>query len=163
MWTSLSLKKHVARRYIPSSTKWKLVLKGLGKLYSSIAEELEKNESGSDSAKALADAAYSVGFDFGEDLKEELKLGSSIEDVAVAMDLEHRIFGMKAKVAEKSDLRIVYHCRECTWKKYFTPKLCITIGQAEKGIAQALNPKAQYHILQTRTMGKDKCIFEVEI
>lgn len=159
----MSLKKHVARRYIPSSTKWKLVLKGLGKLYSSIAEELEKNESGSDSAKALADATYNVGFDFGEDLKEELKLGSSIDDVAVAMDLEHRVFGMKAKVAEKSDRRIVYHCRECAWKKYFTPKLCIAIGQAEKGIAQALNPKAQYHILQTRTMGKDKCIFEVEI
>jgi hypothetical protein len=30
-------------------------------------------------------------------------------------------------------------------------------------MAHALNPKAQYHILQTRTMGKDRCVFEVEI
>lgn len=157
------MKKHVARRYMPPSTKWRLVLKGLGKLYGAIGNELEKSEGPCDSTKALADAAYRVGFDFGEDLKEEFKLGSGIEDVAVAMDLEHRVFGMKAKVAEKSDRRIVYHCRECAWKKYFTPKLCIAIGQAEKGIAQALNPKAQYRILQTRTMGKDKCIFEVGI
>jgi predicted hydrocarbon binding protein len=163
MWNSLPLEKHVARRYIPSSTKWKLVLRGLGKLYGAIGNELEKGEGAGDRTKALADAAYRVGLDFGEDLKEEFKLGSSIEDVAVAMDLEHRVFGMKAKVAEKSDRRIVYHCSECAWKKYFTPKLCIAIGQAEKGIAHALNPKAQYHILQTRTMGKDRCIFEVEI
>jgi hypothetical protein len=101
MWNSLSLKKHVARRYIPSSMKWKLVLKGLGKLYGAIGDELEKGESGSSSAKALADAAYRVGFDFGEDLKEELKLGSSIEDVAVAMDLEHKVFGMKASCREE--------------------------------------------------------------
>lgn len=138
-------------------------MKGLGKLYGAIGNELEKSEGAGDSTKALADAAYRVGFDFGEDLKEELKLGSSIEDVAAAMDLEHRVFGMKAKVTEKSDRRIIYHCSECAWKKYFTPKLCIAIGQAEKGIAQALNPKAQYRILQTRTMGKGKCIFEVEI
>jgi hypothetical protein len=115
MWNSLSLKKHVARRYIPSSMKWKLVLKGLGKLYGAIGDELEKGESGSSSAKALADAAYRVGFDFGEDLKEELKLGSSIEDVAVAMDLEHKVFVMKAIVDEKSDRKIVYHCSECAW------------------------------------------------
>jgi predicted hydrocarbon binding protein len=163
MWSNLSLKRNVARRYIPSSTKWKLVLKGLGKLYGAIGEELEKVESRSNSARALADAAYRVGFDFGEDLKDEFKLGNSIEDVAVAMDLEHRVFGMKAKVAEKSDRRIVYHCSECAWKKYFTPKLCIAMGQAEKGMAQALNSRARYHILQTRTMDKDKCIFEVEI
>ena len=110
----------------------------------------------------MADAAYSVGVDFGEDLKEELKLGSSIEDVAVAMDLEHRVFGMKANVAEKSDLGIVYHCRVRLEEVLYSQTVhCDWTGR--KGTAQALKPKAQYHILQTRTMGKDKCIFEVEI
>jgi hypothetical protein len=158
----MSLKKHLAKRYIPSSTKWKLVLKGVGKLYRAVYDELEKNEKGS-SAKALADAAYRVGLDFGETLKEDFELGNSIEDIAFAMEIDHKVFGIKAVVAEKDEGKIVYHCYQCAWKKYFTPKLCIAIGQAERGIVQALNSEAKYNVLQTRTMGKDHCIIAIEI
>ena len=158
----MSLKKHLAKRYIPSSTKWKLVLKGVGKLYRAVYDELEKDEKDS-SAKALANAAYRVGLDFGETMKEDFGLGNTIEDIAFAMDIDHKIFGVKAVVAEKNERKIVYHCYQCAWKKYFTPKLCIAIGQAEKGIAHALNSGAKYNVLQTRTMGKDHCIIAIEI
>jgi predicted ArsR family transcriptional regulator len=158
----MSLKKRLARRYMPSSTKWELALKGVGKLYKAIYDELRKNGDGSQE-KAMAHAAYKTGLDFGEDLKKEFRLRGTIEDIAFAMDVEHKIFGMRAKIAEKNDSKITYHCYQCAWQKYFTPKLCIAIGQAEKGIAQALSPKAKYNILQTRTMGKDKCIFTIEI
>ncbi len=142
--------------------KWKLVLKGVGKLYRAIYDELEKHDEGS-SAKALAAAAYVVGLDFGETLKGTFQLGSTIEDIAFAMDIDHKVFGVEATAAEKTDKKIVYHCHECAWKKYFTPKLCIAIGQAEKGIAHALNSKAKYSVLQTRTMGKEHCIIAIEI
>jgi hypothetical protein len=36
------------------------------------------------------------------------------------------------------------------------------IGQAEKGIAYALNPKARYRVLQTRTMDKEHRIIAIE-
>jgi hypothetical protein len=87
----MSLKKHLAKRYIPSSTKWKLVLKGVGKLYRAIYDELEKDDRDS-SAKALADASYRVGLDFGETLKKDFGLGNSIEDVAFAMEIDHDIW-----------------------------------------------------------------------
>jgi len=83
----------------------------------------------------LADAAYKVALDFGENMKEDFGLGNDIEDIAFAMEIDHKIFGVKAVVAEKDEKKIVYHCYQCAWKKYFTPKLCIAIGQAEKGIA----------------------------
>ena len=159
----MSLKKRLARRYIPSSVRWESVLKGVGKLYRAIYDELEKDGGKSIPSEPLAKAAYRVGFNFGESLKKTLHLNGTIEDIAVAMDVDHKIFGMKAKIAEKTDRKLVYHCYQCAWKKYFTPKLCIAIGQAEKGIAQALNPKAEYNVLQTRTMGKDFCIFTIEI
>lgn len=139
------------------------MLKGVGKLYRAIYDELEKDDGKRIPSEALANAAYKVGFDFGESLKETLHLKGSIEDIAVAMDIDHKIFGLKAKTAEQSERKIVYHCYQCAWKKYFTPELCIAIGQAEKGIAQALNPKTKYNVLQTRTMGKDFCIFTIEI
>jgi predicted hydrocarbon binding protein len=159
----LSFKKRLARRYIPSSKKWELVLKGVGKLYKAIYDELEKNGETKVPSEALADAAYKVGLDFGQSLKEELNLKDSIEDIATAMDIDHRVFGMKAEIADKSERKIIYHCHQCAWKKYFTPKLCIAMGQAEKGIAQSINQKAKYNILQTRTMGKDFCIFAIEV
>lgn len=160
----MSLKKSLARRYILSSTKWKTVLKGVGKLYRAIYDELEKKDNEKRKpSETLANAAYAVGLDFGTNLKETFHLNDSIDDIAVAMDVDHKIFGMKAAVTEKTDRKIVYHCYQCAWKKYFTPKLCIAIGQAEKGIAQALNPQAKYNVLQTRTMGKDFCIFTIEI
>jgi len=158
----MSLKKHLAKRYIPSSTKWKLVLKGIGKLYRAIYDELEKDDMES-SSNALANAAYRVGLDFGETLKKDFRLGNSIEDIAFAMKIDHKIFGIKAVVAEKDERKIVYHCYQCAWRKYFTPKLCIAIGQAEKGIAHSLNSEAKYNVLQTRTMGKDCCIIAIEI
>ncbi len=158
----MSLKKRVAKRYIPSSMKWSLVLKGVGKLYRAIYDGLE--EAGQDvPARVLADAAYRVGLDFGETLREEFHLGDTIEDVVFAMEIDHKVFGVKAEVAEKSERKVVYHCYECAWQEYFQPKLCIAIGQAEKGIAHALNPVAKYHVLQTRTMGKERCIIEIEI
>jgi predicted hydrocarbon binding protein len=159
----LSLKKSLARRYIPASMKWESVLKGIGKLYRAVYDELERGGDAEFPSKVLANAAYEVGLGFGEDLKETLHLGNSIEDIAVALDVDHKIFGMKAKIAEKTKRKIVYHCYQCAWKKYFTPKLCIAIGQAEKGIAQALNSEARYNVLQTRTMGKDFCVFTIEI
>ncbi len=152
---------HLARRYIPSSTKWKLVVKGVGKLYRTIYDGLE--EDGGPPAKLLAEAAYKVGRDFGETLREDFHLKDTIEDIAFAIEVDHKVFRVKAKVAEKSYRKIVYHCFECVWEKYFTPKLCIAIGQAEKGIAHALNPKAKYHVIQTRTMGRNHCIIAIEI
>lgn len=148
---------------MPSLMKWELVLKSVGKLYRAIYDELEKDGGNRVSTKFLADAAFRVGLDFGDTLKKKLHLRSGIEDIAVAMDIEHKIFGMKAAIKEKTDRKIVYHCHDCAWQSYFTPKLCIAIGQAEKGIAQALNSKARYHIFQTRTMGREFCAFEVEI
>lgn len=96
-------------------------------------------------------------------MEEDFQLGDNIEDIAFAMGVDHEVFGIKAAVAEKSENKIVYHCHECAWKKYFNPKLCIAIGQAEKGIAHALNPKAKYHVLQTRSMGKECCVIAIEI
>lgn len=142
--------------------RWKLVLKGVGKLYRAIYDELETREHDSP-AEAMAHAAYKVGTEFGQTLKKDFQLGSSIEDIAFVMDVEHKVFGMNATVTEKSERKIVYDCTECAWQKYFTPRLCNAIGQAEKGIAQAINPEAKYSILQTRTMGKERCIFSVEI
>jgi hypothetical protein len=159
----LSLKKRLARRYVPSSMKWESVLKGIGKLYRAIYDELEKDSDAETPSKALANAAYKVGFDFGGDLRETLHLSNSIEDIAVAMDVDHKIFGMKAKIVEQDKRKVVYHCYQCAWKKYFTPELCIAIGQAEKGIVNALNPEAKYNIIQTRTMGKDFCVFAIEV
>ena len=138
------------------------MLKGVGKLYRAIFDELEKDEECS-STKALANAAYKVGLDFGETLKEDFQLGNTIEDIAFAMEIDHKVFGVKAAVAERSERKIVYHCYRCAWKKYFNPKLCVAIGQAEKGIAHALNPGVKYYILQTRTMGKERCIIAIEI
>lgn len=158
----MSLKKRLAKSYIPSTTKWKLVLKGVGKLYRAIYDELEKDDGGP-SAKALAHAAYKVGLEFGETVKEKFKLGNTIDDIAFAMEIDHKVFGVEATLAEKSHKKIVYHCYRCAWKKYFTPKLCIAIGQAEKGIAHALNPSAKYNVLQTRTMGKERCIIVIEL
>jgi len=159
----LSLKKRLARRYVPSSTKWESVLKGVGKLYRAIYDELEKDGNVETPSKALGNAAYEVGFDFGENLRETLHLGNSIEDIAVAMDVDHKVFGMKAKIVEQNKSKVVYHCYHCAWKKYFTPELCVAIGQAEKGIVNALNPEAKYSIIQTRTMGKDFCVFAIEV
>jgi hypothetical protein len=143
--------------------KWESVLKGIGKLYRAIYDELEKGGDAETSSKVLANAAYAVGFDFGGNLKEAFHLGSSIEDIAVAMDVDHKIFGMKAKIVEQNERKVVYRCYQCAWKKYFTPELCIAIGQAEKGIVKALNPEAKYNIIQTRTMGKDFCVFAIEV
>jgi predicted hydrocarbon binding protein len=143
--------------------KWESVLKGVGKLYRAIYDELEKDGDAKIPSETLANAAYEVGRDFGENLKETFHLGNSIKDIAVAMDVDHKIFGMKAKIVEQNKTKVIYHCYQCAWKKYFTPELCIAIGQAEKGIVNALNPKAQYNIIQTRTMGKDFCVFTIEV
>ena len=138
------------------------MLKGVGKLYRAICDELEDTDK-EVSTRVLADAAYRVGLDFGETLREEFHLGGTIKDVAFAMEIDHKVFGVKAEIAEKNERKVVYHCYECAWKKYFQPKLCIAISQAEKGIAHALHPMAKYHVLQTRTMGKERCIIEIEI
>jgi len=156
-------KSYLARKYVPSSIKWEAVVKGIGKLYRAIYDEMRKNGDETVPGKTLANASYRVGLDFGKDLKQALNLGGTIEDIATAMDVEHQIFGMRARITEKSESKIVYHCYRCAWQKYFCPELCMAIGQAEKGIAQALSPEAKYYIRQTRTMGKEYCVFAIEL
>jgi hypothetical protein len=67
----------LARRYIPSRTKWKLALKGIAKLYRAIFDELKEEGNGSQSS-VLSRAAYRIGVDFGQTLKEEFKLGTQL-------------------------------------------------------------------------------------
>jgi hypothetical protein len=130
----VTLKKTIAKRLIPASMKWESVVKGIAKLYAAIYEEIKKANDRT-SLEILGDAAYRVGYDFGESLKERFELGDSLDDIEFAFKVEHQIFGIKSKVAEKTSNELVFHNHECQWSKYFTPPLCIAIGEAEKGIA----------------------------
>lgn len=158
----MTMKRSLASRYVPASVKWVTLLKGVGRLYRSVYDELSM-DAGHPPLTILGEAAYKVGLEFGQSLKEEFGLSEKLDDIELAMRIEHQIFGIESRLTEKTANRLVFCNTSCYWSRYFDPGLCVAIGEAEKGIAQALNPKATYTIVQTRTMGADCCIYRVEV
>lgn len=160
----LSVKTYLIKKFIdfdliPSSMRWKKSAKGWGTVYSNLYTMLiaEQDVQG---IKKMNKVMYDIGFKEGPGILKQLGLKSNLEGCAYVLLVSHRIFGMKSKIVEKSDKKIIIHASHCAWGNNvagWTPGTCNSIAHYETGVVNRILPGALHQYKKMRSLGDEVC------
>lgn len=153
-------RKLVEYDLIPCSIRWKKSVSGIGRIYSDSMEMMRKNYGG-DGVKKLSEVMYEIGFNQSEELIDALGLERNPEGCAYALLAMHRIFGIRSRIVEKSEEKVVIRVTYCQWgsrmKGNWTPQTCASISRYENGLVEGINQRVVHTYTKRRTQGKPVC------
>lgn len=144
---------------VPTSTRWKKAVSGIGTMYMNILEMMSKNY-GPEGTKKLNKVMYNIGRRQSKEILGTLKLKRDLEGCAYSLMAMHRIFGIKSRIVEKNKDKLVIQITDCYWgrrKKGWTPKTCASIGKYEDGLVAGILPKAHLFYQKRQTLGHNVC------
>lgn len=150
---------------IPYSIRWKKSMSGLGIMYSNLYNMLI-TEYDIQGVKKLNYMMYDVGFKQSLEILKELDLERNLEGCAYVLLTMHRLFGLKSKIVEKQDKKVVIHVSHCSWGDQvngWTPRTCNSIANYETGIVRGILPDATHHYVKKRSLGNDVCELIISI
>lgn len=156
---SFLMKKIIKWDIIPSPVRWRKSVTGTGVLYAQIMNMMQKTY-GAEGVKELGEVMYAIGVNQARELLELLGLERTLEGCAYTLMAMHRIFGIKSKIVQKDDNKIVFHVTHCYWGrciKEWTPHACASIARYETGLVQGILPSVQHSYTKKHTLGDEVC------
>ena len=167
--SNVSLKTYLIRKIIdldlvPCSIKWKKSVSGVGRMYADIMKMMQENY-GAEGIEKLSEVMYNIGFNQADEILQLLGLERTLEGCAYVLLAMHRTFGIKSKIVQKDDDKVVIHATHCYWgkrKRGWTPKTCASIEQYETGLVKKILPSATHFYTKRRSLGDNECELTVE-
>jgi len=156
---SCLLKKIVDWDILPCSIRWKKSVSGVGRMYADIMNMMQAHY-GAEGVKKLSEVMYTIGLGQADEISELLGLEKTLEGCAYALLAMHRIFGIKSRIAQKDDNKIVIHVTHCCWgrsKKGWTAHTCASIAHYETGLVKGILPSATHSYIKRYTLGDEIC------
>jgi hypothetical protein len=156
---SYLIKKLIDFDLIPKSLRWKKSATGLGTIYSDLYTMLI-NEHDIQGIKKMNNVMYNIGLKQGPEILKELDLERNLEGCAYVLLTMHRIVGMKSKIVEKNDKKIIIHVSHCSWGNHiagWTPGTCNSIAHSETGLVMGILPDALHQYTKKRSLGNEVC------
>jgi len=148
---------------IPARIKWKKSVSGTGEMYKEILNSLVEKY-GNSAVKDLSEVMYKIGFEQGKEIQEKIKVKDNLYGCALVLLTMHRIFGIKSKIVEKSDKKVVIHISYCQWKdkEGWNPKCCMSLASYERGLVENINSNIIHRYTKTRSLGNEFCEIVLE-
>jgi len=149
---------------IPARIKWKKSVSGMGEMYKEILNSLVEKY-GNSAVKDLSEVMYKIGFKQGKEIQETIKVKDDLYGCALVLMTMQRIFGIKSKIVEKSDKKVVIHISHCSWrdKEGWNSKCCMSLASYERGLAENINPDITHRYTKTRSLGDPFCEIVLEL
>ncbi len=159
------IQKIIYHGLIPHSLRWKKNAKAFGVMYSKMHNMMIK-EYDVQNVKNLDDMMYNWGFKQGPEILKDLDLEENLEGCAYVLLTAHRLTGLKSKIAEKNDKKIVIHVSHCPWWNHiegWTPRTCKSIAHYETGLVRGILPNALHQYKSKRSLGNNVCELIISI
>lgn len=156
---SFLLKRLIAWDVIPFCLRWKKSVSGIGMIYAYIFEMMQEKY-GKNGINNLNEVMYSVGLGQSNEILEMLGLKRDLEGCAYVLLAMHRIFGIKSKIVQKDNNKIVIHAKKCRWKGHlakWNAKTCLSIDNYEAGLIEGILPLSEHEYTKRRSCGSDVC------
>jgi len=152
------IRKVIDLDLVPCSIRWKKSVSGVGRMYADIMRMMEENY-GVEGVKKLGEVMYNIGLNQADEILESLGLERTLDGCAYTLMTMHRIFGIKSKMVQEEEDKIVIHATRCYWggKKGWTPKTCASIQQYETGLVKGILPSAIHTYTKRRSLGDNIC------
>ena len=156
---SLMMKRLIAWDRIPCYLKWKKSVSGIGTIYVDVLEMMQEKY-GKDGISNLNEVMYNIGLGQSTEILEMLELKRDLEGCAYVLLAMHRIFGIKSKIIQKDNNKIVIHARKCCWEGHLTKwnaKTCLSIDNYEAGLIEGILPLSEHIYTKRRSRGDNVC------
>lgn len=156
---SLIMKRLIAWDSIPCYFKWKKSVSGIGTIYVDILEMMQEKY-GKDGVRNLNEVMYNIGLGQSTEILEMLDLKRNLEGCAYVLLAMHRIFGIKSKVVQKDNNKIIIHARKCRWEGHlakWNTRTCLSIDNYEKGLIEGILPLSEHIYTKRRSRGNNVC------
>lgn len=156
---SFLLKKLIVWDKIPCHLRWKKSVSGIGMIYVDTLEMMQEKY-GKDGVNNLNEVMYNIGLGQSTEILEMLGLKRDLEGCAYVLLAMHRIFGIKSKIVQKNNNRVVIHARECRWGGHLTKwnaRTCLSIDNYEAGLIEGILPASEHVYTKRRSRGDTIC------
>jgi hypothetical protein len=115
---------------------------------------------GKDGVNNLNEVMYNIGLEQSREILEQLDLKRDLEGCAYVLLAMHRIFGIKSKIIQKDNKKIVIHARKCCWRgnlEKWNAKTCLSIDNYEAGLIEGILPLSEHTYTKRRSCGDNVC------
>ena len=156
---SFLLKRLITWNRIPCCLRWRKSVSGIGTIYASILEMMQERY-GKDGINTLNEVMYNIGLGQSTEILEQLDLKKDLEGCAYVLLAMHRIFGIKSKIIQKDNKKIVIHARKCFWRRNlekWNAKTCLSIDNYEAGLIEGILPLSEHTYTKRRSCGDNVC------
>lgn len=139
--------------------RWKKSVSGIGTIYANTLEMIQERY-GKDGVNSLNEVMYNIGLGQSREILEQLDLKRDLEGCAYVLLAMHRIFGVKSKIVQKDNNKIVIHARKCCWSGHLEKwniKTCLSIDNYEAGLIEGILPFSEHTYTKRRSCGDNVC------
>ncbi len=115
-----------------------------------------------DALKIGRKALFQVGLNLGQEARERLGVGDSLQDLIRAARVLYQVLGIEFKVniqgkeIKVNSLNIVIS--KCSLSNYYSAETCQILSAADEGVVQGLNENIQMKFTQRMTEGPSECM-----
>jgi hypothetical protein len=162
---SFLLKRLISWDFFPYSLKWKKSVSGIGVIYVDTLMMMQEKY-GKSGVDNLNEVMYNIGLGQSIEILEMLDLKRDIEGCAYVLLTMHRIFGIKSKIIQKDNNKVVIHARKCRWGGHlekWNARTCLSIDNYEAGLIEGILPLSDHAYIRRRSMGDNVCELVVSI
>lgn len=156
---SFLLKRLIVWDLIPYYLRWKKSVSGIGMIYVDTLEMMQEKY-GKDGVSNLNEVMYNIGFGQSTEILKMLGLKRDLEGCAYVLLAMHRIFGIKSKIIQKNDTKIVIHASKCHWGGHlqkWNARTCLSIDNYEAGLIEGILPFSEHTYTKRRSYGDNIC------
>lgn len=103
---------------------------------------------------------YNIGLGQSAEILEQLDLKRDLEGCAYVLLAMHRIFGIKCKIIQKDNKKIIIHARKCCWSGHlekWNVKTCLSIDNYEAGLIEGILPLSEHAYTKRRSCSDNVC------
>ncbi len=156
---SFLLKRLIEWDRIPSCLRWRKSVGGIGTIYVNTLEMMQERY-GEDGINSLNKVMYNIGLGQSTEILGQLDLKRDLEGCAYVLLAMHRIFGIKSKIIQKDNNKIVIHASKCCWRGHlekWNAKTCLSIDNYEAGLIEGILPLSKHGYTKRRSCGDNVC------
>lgn len=110
-----------------------------------------------DAMKIGRKALFKAGLHLGQEARDRLGVGDSLQDLIRAARVLYRVLGIEFRIVEKDGENLLI-VERCSLAAYYAPETCMVLSAADEGVVQGLNKKFHMIFKERMTEGPSECL-----
>jgi len=110
-----------------------------------------------DALKIGRNALFKAGMKLGQEARQRLGVGDSLQDLIRAARVLYRVLGIEFRVQQSGD-EVFMIVEKCSLSSYYTAMTCKILSAVDEGVVQGLNPNINLNFTERMTDGPSECV-----